>query len=215
MVVLPLFFAVLPLINGRVILPYLGMALVLLHQCSLIYTGKFQLSKAYIYILGMFLATVSSGIVIILFLQVCFGIYIMITNQFVNKYRGIIFVGFSAVLFLPYVMLGITKNLDFFDEDILKLLSHGLGRLLTNLSILDIIMIMLIGFLGVLFVLIINKKLAQRNKILLPIVVSIEVSIVGSLFGFLTGTMLLPGLLSLIIIGLNRINASNDKVQTG
>lgn len=106
------------IVNGRILFSYLG-------EVILIYEIYSKKNRKKIYILAIFFASVSSGtmLVIIFSLIMYFMKTIKIKNQ-IGKNQIIVLI--ILVLIALYAKKMILKNLHFFDNNIFKVLEHGI-----------------------------------------------------------------------------------------
>lgn len=117
------------------------------------------------------------------------------TNNFYKLFKIPI-----ILIMLYFFMIFLKKNLAYYSGNIFFMLQHGLFSILENIST-DIYILLLIAFICFICVSILLKK---KDELLFKFYLG---SIIGLLFGFTAGSMILPILLIyfLIIFNLKRI----------
>ena len=113
------------------------------------------------------------------------------TNNFYKLFK----IPIILIMFY-FFMIFLKKNLAYYSGNIFFMLQHGLFSILEDISI-DIYILLLIVFIFFIYVSILLKK---KDELLFKFYLG---SIVGLLFGFTAGSMILPILLIYFLIILN------------
>lgn len=176
-------------VNGRIIFAYFSEALLLYYFVE----GKFQINLKFLII--FLFSSVSSGTMSVI-LIICFLSRKMLNNTArakkllrLFKFPIIIMIGYFFVIFLK-------KNLIYYSGNIFAMLQHGLFSILENIST-GIYILLLIAFICFICVSILLKK---KDELLFKFYLG---SIIGLLFGFTAGSMILPILLVYFLIIFN------------
>ncbi len=201
--------------NGRIALAMLGIVWIASAQigdAAGLNRSKFGYGCSQV--LGVMLASVSSGTVVIAF--ICVGAYNVIGPllQWPKLPRASLArVGLGllvALIAVPIVAAGVKKNLDFFggdDNAMIRILHHGLGNYLPTVPIVAIslaIAFVLVGLTGWLFVL---DKLISRG-VRAPMVLASVLALMGGMFGISTLVSCTPMLYAMVLQ-----NALRDKMR--
>lgn len=186
-----LFFSmgVITFVNGRIIFAYFSEAL-LLHY---IVEKKFQINLKFLII--FLFSTVSSGTMSVILIT-CFLSRKIIKNH-LKASRFLKILKIPMILIVVYFFLiFVRKNLKYYSGDILGLLKHGFFSKLQNLT-LDIYIPLVLLFVCFICITIFLKKI---DKLLFIFYIS---SIIGLVFGFTAGSMILPILLIYFLVIFN------------
>jgi len=172
------------LMNGRTSFSFLGISLIAYSILKYHLQDLNLLKMIFYFCLGLFLCSVSSGS----FSVALLSIFIFIINFFYNsqyrkndKKKLIFLIILFGIPIAQIMAIFITKNLDFYDGSIIKMLSHGAGKIFKYKTLL-ILIIPIIPFL-IIVILTYTKYLNKDLRVLLffPFVVS---GIFIGLFGF-------------------------------
>ena len=173
-------------VNGRIIFAYFSEALLLYYFIE----KKFQINFKFLII--VLFSSVSSGTMSVI-LIICFlSRRIIKTNLKASKFLKIPIILMTIYFFIIFLK----KNLAYYSGNIFFMLQHGLFSILENISI-DIYILLLIVFIFFIYVSILLKK---KDELLFKFYLG---SIVGLLFGFTAGSMILPILLIYFLIIFN------------
>jgi hypothetical protein len=178
--------------NGRGI--FGCFSIILLYYTLFIKNTKLKWFFVFVAIL---FSNVSSGIFSVLLISIILG-SLNKTLTFIKKKHLIILI----LLLTPLLIIYANKNLEYFDYDFFKLLSHGLGSIFqTDLITLIAISLILIVFFFVSFfyIFIVNTKVLY--SINLPFISS---SIIGIFFGFSSFTCFIYIYLLILFIKLKK-----------
>jgi len=203
---------VLPLImNGRLILSYLGYSILVNLYTDLISDIRVKKTKVILMTLfGVVMTMVSSGTMVVAILYVIAMLYAINYSKF-NKKKFLK----SALIFLlilspliykviDYAWLMINRNIVFYSGGIqgfVNMLNHGLGKYFSTST--EILLFLLIFATGILILnyKFLKNKIIKRDKSI-SIVLGVNIAVYGLLFGFSTGLMMIPPLLIYILIRL-------------
>lgn len=185
------------IMNGRLIPALVGMSLILNVTIQL-FLGKivFNIKVMIIFIFAWILTTVSSGAMLVAFLQILFSILIY---SKINKSKKMIYlIGFIfapiIIKIIKFIILMINKNISFFGgglDGAVNMLNHGIGKIFAkNLYII-------ILFIPIVIIVIFSiKKVAiwalKQKKEFIPLIISVPICIAGGMFGISTGLMIIP-----------------------
>ena len=176
-------------VNGRIIFAYFSEALLLYYFVE----GKFQINLKFLII--FLFSSVSSGTMSVI-LIICFLLRKKMKNyQKTNNFYKLFKIPIILIM-LYFFMIFLKKNLAYYSGNIFFMLQHGLFSILEDISI-DIYILLLIVFIFFIYVSILLKK---KDELLFKFYLG---SIVGLLFGFTAGSMILPILLIYFLIIFN------------
>lgn len=192
--------ALCPFMNGRLIIAFAGISLLLCGQVYVLHGQKFTPGAILLQTAGVFLALMTTGTVMVAFGQMLLGGFLI--NRTLPKNRrlrgaAVVVILLSLGALLPFIYKGMLKNIPFFGGSIISMLRHGLGQMF----FLEEALSTQAGaalFLAGLAALLIGQRLRRRNPFLLPAWLCIPVALFLGLFGYSTMLMFLP---SLMILG--------------
>ncbi len=190
--------------NGRIAFAIYGNALLLKTLYQLYYLKNINHINFSIKILcGLLFTTVSTGAIFVGILSLVIFCFLILSNSFsktsLKTLLSVFFVVFILIFYTQNVLeMYINKNLLYFDNSIINMLSHGVGKYLR---------IEMILFIPVLFIFVyLIKKKSQRNDlILLPLSMVTSASFIG-LFGFSSLVSGLSGFILFIILYVQKNN---------
>lgn len=193
---------ILPLImNGRLIPAFLGFSLLINLFINTNLGFKITKFKIVSIITFSFILTmVSSGTMTVAFIYILVMLYSSNYKKLKLK-KTLRFLFFILILSFPiifkvldYVWLMLSRNIQFYGggiKGVVNMLNHGAGRFIT----FDPIVLYTFIFLGFFFLLINIKYILNKirhSDALSPVVIAINISAYGMLFGFSTGLMIIP-----------------------
>ncbi len=176
-------------VNGRIIFAYFSEALLLYYLLE----NKIQINLKFIII--FLFSTVSSGTMSVILLVFFLSRKIIKNNLKTNKFIKILKIPIILIV-LYFFIIFVKKNLIYYSGDMFALLQHGFFSKLYNISTEMYIFLILIFF----FFLYITFLLKKVDKLLFRFYIS---SIIGLIFGFTAGSMVLPILLIYFLIIFN------------
>jgi hypothetical protein len=193
--------------NGRLIPAFLGMAFILYQQIQLFKNNSKLNIRIILWLtLGFFLSTVSSGTMMVALLQIFMGIYYYLRSRQQSLKPLFYIILLTSIVTGSYVLKMIMKNLNFYGggwEGLVSMGSHGLGKFL-QISPAIIAIAFLFLLTGIYFYLTVFKKMIYDQSVLVPIYLSIPISISCGIFGFSTGLMIIPTLIILLNIKIEK-----------
>lgn len=208
-IILLLPLLILPLImNGRLVLSYLGYAILIDLYTNLILKNKVEKVKAIlITICGLTMTMVSSGTMAVAFFYTMVMLYVINFTNF-NKKKFIKTIIIFLIILSPliykvigYMWIMISRNINFFGggiKGVSNMLHHGLG-IYFNLSNKNIYILFIVAIIILIFNCKYLKNKMIKNNRLISILVAINIAVYGLLFGFSTGLMVIPPLLIYIL----------------
>ncbi len=183
-----IFFLILSFfMNGRSVFPIFGNTLLLYLLYNKFYIQnqlnffKFLL----LFFLALWSVSVSSGTFSVFLLTIFIFYTLQILIQLPTLKKNILwFLSFSfmlVILILPILLIFINKNLDYYDDSFINMLSHGLGRYLIDYFYI------ILPLLAILILLIplVLQYLKKYKLLILPLSMIIASNIIG-LFGLLS-----------------------------
>lgn len=208
--ILLLFFL---LMNGRNAFSFLGNALLFDAFC-IIYLGNRHLYSLVLAMLAGFFCNVSSGTFAVLSINLFLHFIIVFAKRPLSK-LSLYSIGFLACgvgVYLPVLLAGFYKNLEFYDYSIVKMLSHGYGDMfIRNIYLLVVLAPLGLFLLVWLFLFFIRINLSKFRHIR---TIFFLTACVGGLFGYSSLVGALPVLLFLIATllwsGSNKIFVFNN-----
>ncbi len=188
------------LMNGRLVAAFLGISLILYVQIKKIHDrSNFKIKDVFLFFLGFFLSTVSSGTMMVTLGQIIIvSMLIIKMNGFSVKRIMLLLIGLSFVLG-PYILKMVNKNLNYYGggvKGLYYMLAHGLGKIVMSNSTAVIVIGVLFIPLFYIFIRTI-KSFNVNNPKLIPLICSLPISMACGLFGFSTALMILPSLILL------------------
>lgn len=196
------------LMNGRLISAYLGFLIIIEVFVSIYTRGlKINITKMILLAIAFVLTTVSSGTLMVSLLYIISMLYIyyykVMDNPPSKMKQLFLLIILSPVIYLvfKYAVIMLFKNINYFGggfKGAINMLSHGVGRffILSKFqTILFVFFIVLFLFINYLFI---KKQIHMRCKVL-PLLLGINISMYGLLFGLSTGLMGIPPLVILIL----------------
>ena len=195
-----LFFSIgiITFVNGRIIFAYFSEALLLYY----IVEKKFQINLKFLTI--FLFSTVSSGTMSVILIT-CFLSRKIIKNHLkTSKFLKILKIP-MVLMVVYFFLIFVKKNLKYYSGDILGLLKHGFFSKLKNISV-EMYALLLILFLCFLYLSILLRRI---DRLLFRFYIS---SIIGLLFGFTAGSMILPILLIYFLV---IFNSKGKKLKRG
>ncbi|MGF3114059.1 hypothetical protein ACQV2R_01535 [Facklamia sp. P12937] len=204
--------------NGRLIFAYFGFSIILLQQIKVLKYKRFYLfPEILMTFVGLLFTTVSSGTVVVAATQILAILLVIFVNKGYLKIKHLfsllVFLTILYLIYYDHVVIMIMKNINFFGggfKGILSMLKHGVGRVFYKNSLLTI----LITTLGLSFFISLPFFLKRINSVkpkMMPIYISIIISVFGGLFGLSTATMLITPFLILACIYVNNLNSLERK----
>lgn len=208
------------LMNGRIIFAFYGLSLILLVNMQLYNGIDFSLKHLTMMIIGLILTMVSSGTLVVGTANIICGIVFSNQLRIILRKKWVWAIGVFCLpmiyIFIKYLMAMINKNVEYFGGGfygIINMLQHGLGRYLHIENTYDLIGIMLVGGLIVILNALIVIRWYILNSRILPIILSFNISIYGSLFGLSTGTTSIIGIILVFFYAIEKIQAENELRQ--
>jgi len=205
---------ILPLLmNGRLIAAYLGFT-ILINLFVRLFNNE-DLGKIKIFVIGsigLILTMVSSGTMVVSALYIIFLSYVFNQKHIKSKRfikKALIFLLVLSPIFyklLSYYWLMFMRNVNYYGGGIngtIDMLNHGIGRYLPKNNgaiVFIIILAFVIIFLNIVYL---NKLIKKRNR-KITIIAGINISLYGMLFGYSTGLMMIPPLIILMLLFLER-----------
>ncbi|MDR7857551.1 hypothetical protein [Tissierella sp.] len=200
------------LMNGRLVFAYLGFLMITDIFISIYTKGiKLNISKI-IFLAGAFvLTTVSSGTLMVSLIYIMVMLYVyyyrLIDNPPSIRKQIFSLLILSPLLYIvfEYATIMFIRNVNYFGggfKGLINMLNHGVGRFFILSQFQTIIFIALITIFLIMNFLFIKKQIYKKNKIL-PLILGINISMYGLLFGFSTGLMGVPPLIILILYYIN------------
>lgn len=203
-------FLILPLImNGRLILSYLGYSILINLYTDLNLGVKIKSLKVIVLTLfGLSMSMVSSGTMTVALLYVIFMTYAINHDNFNRKkFLKSAFV-FSILLspliykVIDYTWLMVNRNLIFYGEGFqgfVNMLNHGLGRYFHSSD-----EVLFLFFVLAIIILLLNytylkTKIVRRDRFV-SLVLGINIAAYGLLFSFSMGLMMIPPLIIYILV---------------
>ncbi|MFA4133397.1 MULTISPECIES: hypothetical protein [unclassified Brevibacillus] len=188
------------IMNGRLIAAFLGITIILYIQIKAIWRKNgIRLIDYLLMVIGCFISTVSSGTMIVAFVQLFMGSFVVLKITKKKVRYLVLYLGLFLGAFGTYLIVMINKNLDFFGGGLAGLINmfhHGIGVIL----FLNKWIVLVFTFMVCLFVWIYVKLFKQvlKNEVLLmPILVSIPICFSSGMFGFSTALMIVPSMIIL------------------
>ncbi len=186
--------------NGRIVFAFYGVSLIVLCNVQLYKGLQFGPKHVAMLLVGMLCTTVSSGTLIVGLLTAIMGGVFSYQGKKLFQKRWVkvlvLLLIPVAVIFLKYVLRMLIKNIDFFGGGIkgaLGMLGHGLGKFIYIAGEYIAVLILLLAIIFVIFNVIFILYLYRKKAEMLPIVISLNISLYGSLFGLSTGATALIG----------------------
>jgi len=190
--------------NGRLMLSFLGMALVLAGQIGAIQRAKLTVASVVLQAVGAFFTLMTTGTVMVAFAQMLGGSLLignfLSAQDRIQKTRSFLILTTFAILLLPFVYQGTAKNAEFFGGNVIGLLSHGAGSLFL-LEPTITMSLLIVTVLIVAALVVVRHGWVRRNPALLPAWLAVPIALVGGLFGYSTMLMALPSLMILGVYG--------------
>ncbi|MCL5961867.1 MAG: hypothetical protein M1358_21560 [Chloroflexi bacterium] len=181
--------------HGRLIHAFLGMAMVLLAQTRQAVFGRLKIGDGFLLLAGLFLASVSTGTLVVATLQIiAVQLWFPGTSGWSKRLAWVALL--PAAVVLPYAAEMIRKLVTFYgggSQFIFGVLNHGAGRLLLKPPITPVAAVGLVA--GALVARDVWFFVTREARSLTPALISIALSIAGGVFGYSTGLMLMPGAL--------------------
>ncbi len=209
------------IMNGRMIFCFFGITLLMM--CEVMYNrDRISILTLQIFTyVAIFFATVSSGVLTII---TVYAVLITpyrwhLTKQIKEKiyfvFLNIISLFIAVTFFLSYLIRMIMRNVIFFGggfRGVFNMLKHGFGKVLYTENTLFTILLIALGALVVITnVYLFEKNIVKKQNKDLPLILMVNLSAYGLLFGRSTGlSMLIP----LVIILLEILN-KNVSVKIG
>lgn len=174
------------LMHGRIMFSILGNTILLFLLYKSFYSsykiGKFKFLV--LFIIALWFVSVSSGtfIVFLLTILIFYTIQALIKLPYISKELLFSFSMFLLLILLlisPIIMVFVEKNLNYYDDSIVNMLSHGAGRYLIDYFYIVLPLLMLF----ILFLPIFLRYLKKYRILILPASMIISSLVVG-LFGF-------------------------------
>lgn len=196
------------LMNGRLIFAYLGFLIIIEIFISIYKRGlKMNISYMILLVIAFILSTVSSGTLMVSLIYIISMLYVYYYKISRNPPSKIILF-FLVIILSPiiymvfkYAVFMLFRNINYFGggfNGAIKMLNHGIGRffILSRFqTILFMVIFIMFLYMNYLYI----KKQIQKRCEILPLVLGINISLYGLLFGFSTGLMGLPPLIVLVL----------------
>lgn len=199
------------LMNGRLVAAFFGFSILVDLFCKVFNDIKVNMVSVIIVIsFGFLFTTVSSGTMMVSFIYIVAMIYFRNKNNLNKKRFGFTF-AIMLILFMPiiieifqYIYFMFMRNVNYFGggiEGFINMMQHGVGRYFINNPF-----IFLFFIIAAMFIILFNIRFIRRQEIknynFLPVIIAVNISIYGLLFGHSTGLM---AVVPLIIIMLKYI----------
>jgi membrane protein len=186
-----LFFSIgiITFVNGRIIFAYFSEALLLYY----IIEKKFQINLKFLII--FLFSTVSSGTMSVILITCFLSRKIIKNNLKSNKIIKLFKVPIIFIISYFFIIFA-KKNLVYYSGNIFELLQHGFFSKLKNISV-EMYILLLILFLCFIYLSILLRRI---DRLLFRFYIS---SIIGLVFGFTAGSMILPILLIYFLVIFN------------
>lgn len=189
------------LMNGRLVFAFLGISL-------LLYTFYFSIKlkmgslRFTVYILlSLWLLSVSTGTFMVGIGSSIFCVFVLywkrirISGQILNK--KLLAMCFIFVLLLPLSLQYVQKNLDYYDGELVLMLSHGYGRVFYNEYV--VIIFLVLSPIAALFAYYAIHRMVKIDYLSVSIPIIVVASIVG-LFGHSSFLVALPVIIVIIYL---------------
>ena len=192
--------------NGRIALAMLGIMLIISGQVTL-ESGLTKSKWSYFatQIVGTFFASVSSGSIVIAFLSVVtynlIGPLLLWPKIRRTDLRRLSVGIFASLLVIPFVLIGLKKNIDFYGGDdaaLTHILKHGFGRFFPTVPELAIGLVLVIASFAVVLWVIFLSRL-RRGGMESPLLIAVLLACMGGIFGVSTLVSCLPVVYLLIL----------------
>lgn len=210
-----MFIALIPLIilplimNGRLIAAYLGF-IILIRIFIDLFSEK-QKGRIEIFsfgLVGLILTMVSSGTMTVAFIYILFLTYIFnkgkLNRKMFVKRSLLITIVFSPVIYaiFSYFWLMLMRNINYYGgglNGVINMFNHGAGKFLM-LNNISVAAILIFAFIILSQNIIVLRKILKKQYKVAPLIIAVNISLYGLLFGFSTGLIMIPPLLILILL---------------